>query len=75
MTLERPVREAVFAAPAERGDRDRIRRAQTAAARQFQVTASGPQVSGWQGRTLGRRAANCRLRIVSAEVDVAGGPP
>ncbi|MEU3407670.1 hypothetical protein ABZ766_27505 [Streptomyces sp. NPDC006670] len=73
MTVERAVREAVFAAPAERGDRDRMRRAHAAASRQFQVTASGPEVWGWQGRTLGRRAGDCWLRIVSAEVDKAGG--
>lgn len=73
MTVERTVREAVFAAPAERGDRERMRRAHAAAARQFQVSASGPQVWGWQGRTLGRRAGDCWLRLVSADVGRAGG--
>ncbi|MET9735167.1 hypothetical protein ABZZ79_32380 [Streptomyces sp. NPDC006458] len=47
--------------------------AHTAAARQFEVSASGPEVWGWQGRTLGRRAGDCWLRVVSAAVDKAGG--
>ncbi|WP_233448000.1 MULTISPECIES: hypothetical protein [Streptomyces] len=71
--MERAAAEAVFVAPAERGDRERMRRAHAAAARQFQVAASGPEVWGWQGRTLGRRAGHCWLRIVSAQVDKAGG--
>ncbi|MET9694959.1 hypothetical protein ABZY81_42390 [Streptomyces sp. NPDC006514] len=50
-----------------------MRRAHAAAARQFQVSASGTEVWGWQGRTLGRRAGDCWLRVVSAEVDKAGG--
>lgn len=73
MTVEPVVRETVFAAPTEEDDRDRMRRAHAAAARQFQVSASGPEVSGWQGRTLGRRAADCWLRVVAAAVDKAGG--
>lgn len=73
MTVERAVREAVFVAPAERDDRERMRRAHAAAAGQFQVSTSGPEVWGWQGRTLGRRAGDCWLRIVSADVGKAGG--
>ncbi|MFI1765272.1 hypothetical protein ACH41H_24875 [Streptomyces sp. NPDC020800] len=73
MTVERAVQEAVFVAPAERDERERMRRAHAAAARQLQVSASGPEVWGWQGRTLGRRAGDCWLRIVTAEVDKAGG--
>ncbi|MFH0180740.1 hypothetical protein ACIA6D_41845 [Streptomyces cacaoi] len=73
MTVERAVRDAVFVAPAEREERDRMRRAHAAAAKQLQVSASGPEVWGWQGRTLGRRAGDCWLRIVSAEADKAGG--
>lgn len=71
--MERALPEAVFVAPTERGNRERMRRAHAAAAQQFQVPASGPQVWGWQGRTLGRRAGDCWLRVVSAEVDKAGG--
>ncbi|MET9728822.1 hypothetical protein [Streptomyces zaomyceticus] len=33
-----------------------MRRAHVSAARAFLVTVSGPEVWGWQGRTLGRRA-------------------
>ncbi|MFE3995486.1 hypothetical protein ACFXPW_27860 [Streptomyces goshikiensis] len=73
MTVERAVREAVFVAPTEREERERMRRAHAAAAKQLQVSASGPEVWGWQGRTLGRRAGDCWLRIVSAEADKAGG--
>ncbi|MGW4108741.1 hypothetical protein [Streptomyces sp. NPDC004976] len=73
MTVERAVREGVFVAPTERGERERMQRAHAAAARQFQVAASGPEVWGWQGRTLGRRAGDCWLRVVSAEADKAGG--
>ncbi|MFI0928668.1 hypothetical protein ACH4TP_32920 [Streptomyces sp. NPDC021012] len=50
-----------------------MRHAHAAAAQQFQVPASGPEVWGWQGRTLGRRAGDCWLRVVSAAVDKAGG--
>ncbi|MEW2635698.1 hypothetical protein AB0903_29695 [Streptomyces sp. NPDC048389] len=73
MTVEPAVREAVFTAPAEHDERERMRRAHAAAARQFQVSASGPEVWGWQGRTLGRRAGHCWLRVVAAAVDKAGG--
>jgi hypothetical protein len=73
VTVEPAVREAVFTAPAEHDDRERMRRAHAAAARQFQVSASGPEVWGWQGRTLGRRAGHCWLRVVAATVDKAGG--
>ncbi|MFD4210210.1 hypothetical protein ACFWRG_29955 [Micromonospora tulbaghiae] len=73
MTVERAVRQAVFVAPAKRGEVDRMRRAHASAAQQFRVSATGPEVWGWQGRTLGRRAGDCWLRIVSAEVDKAGG--
>lgn len=71
--MEPAVREAVFTAPTERGDRERMRRAHATAALQFQVSGSGPDVWGWQGRTLGRRAGNCWLRVVSAAPDKAGG--
>ncbi|MGW4548520.1 hypothetical protein ACWEN4_19420 [Streptomyces violaceorubidus] len=67
------MQQAVFVAPAERDEIERMRRAHAAAARQFHVAVSGPEVWGWQGRTLGRRAGDCWLRIVSAEVDKAGG--
>ncbi|WP_327378792.1 hypothetical protein OG393_33310 (plasmid) [Streptomyces sp. NBC_01216] len=50
-----------------------MRRAHATAALQFQVSGSGPDVWGWQGRTLGRRAGNCWLRVVSAAPDKAGG--
>ncbi|MEV7157041.1 hypothetical protein AB0N77_20825 [Streptomyces misionensis] len=71
--MERAARQVVFVAPSERDERDRMRRAHAAAARQFRVSASGPEVWGWQGRTLGRRAGGCWLRIVSAEASKAGG--
>ncbi|CAL9651381.1 hypothetical protein SUDANB120_06636 (plasmid) [Streptomyces sp. enrichment culture] len=73
MTVERAVRQTVFAAPAERGELYRMRRAHAAAAKRFWVSASGPEVWGWQGRTLGRRAGDCRLRTVCAGVGKAGG--
>ncbi|WP_239085289.1 hypothetical protein [Streptomyces halstedii] len=73
MTVGRAVRQAVFVAPTERDELDRMRRAHAAAAMQFRVSASGPEVWGWQGRTLGRRAGDCWLRIVSAEAGKAGG--
>ncbi|MFG2836059.1 hypothetical protein ACGFZH_11740 [Streptomyces zaomyceticus] len=50
-----------------------MRRAHATAALQFQVSGSGPEVWGWQGRTLGRRAGNCWLRVVCAAPDKAGG--
>ncbi|ALO13585.1 hypothetical protein AQF52_8003 [Streptomyces venezuelae] len=71
--MEPTVREAVFVAPAEQDDRDRMRRAHAAAAQQFQVSASGLEVWGWQGRTLGRRAGDCWLRVVSTSKDKVGG--
>ncbi|MFH9561251.1 hypothetical protein ACH4K7_33460 [Streptomyces globisporus] len=71
--MEQAAPQAVFTAPADREDRDRMRRAHAAAAHHFQVTASGPEVWGWQGRTLGRRAGDCWLRLVSAEAGKAGG--
>lgn len=71
--MERTVREAVFTAPTERDEQGRMRGAHAAAAQQFRVSASGPEVWGWQGRTLGRRAGDCWLRIVSAEASKAGG--
>ncbi|WP_394426500.1 hypothetical protein [Streptomyces sp. SGAir0957] len=71
--MEPTAREAVFAAPTEQDDMERMRRAHAAAARQFQVPASGPEVWGWQGRTLGRRAGDCWLRVVAAAVDKASG--
>ncbi|MGO4636113.1 hypothetical protein AB4225_35125 [Streptomyces sp. 2RAF24] len=50
-----------------------MRRAHATAAQQLHMAASGPEVWGWQGRTLGRRAGDCWLRIVSAKGDKAGG--
>ncbi|MFB7513179.1 hypothetical protein [Streptomyces sp. NPDC056144] len=50
-----------------------MRGAHAAAARQLLVSASGPEVWGWQGRTLGRRAGDCWPRIVSVAKDKAGG--
>lgn len=57
---------AVFVPPHERDDQVRMRRAHAAAARTFKVTATGPSVWGWQGRTLGRRAGQWWLRLVCA---------
>ncbi|MFC7965498.1 hypothetical protein [Streptomyces cinereoruber] len=42
--MDRAVRQAVFVAPAERDERERMRRAHAAAAQQFRVSASGPEV-------------------------------
>ncbi|MFD7962318.1 hypothetical protein ACFV5J_16100 [Streptomyces zaomyceticus] len=50
-----------------------MRRAHASAARAFLVTVSGPEVWGWQGRTLGRRAGTDWLRVVSAPVAKQGG--
>ncbi|WP_436994070.1 hypothetical protein [Streptomyces sp. enrichment culture] len=50
-----------------------MRDAHAAAARSLQVTASGPEVWGWQGRTLSRRAGSCWLRVVAAPVAKQGG--
>lgn len=58
------VREPVFGAPAEHNETGRMRRAHEAAALHFQTAASGPEVWGWQGRTRGRRADDCWLRVV-----------
>ncbi|MEU8543073.1 hypothetical protein AB0C52_24330 [Streptomyces sp. NPDC048717] len=55
---------AVFVPPHDRDDQVRMRRAHAAAARTLQVTATGPDVWGWQGRTLGRRAGQWWLRLV-----------
>ncbi|MFD7134518.1 hypothetical protein [Streptomyces sp. NPDC059894] len=73
MTVEPAVRETVFTAPKEPDDRERMRRAHATAAQRFQVSASGPEVWGWQGRTLGRRTGACWLRVVAAAMDKAGG--
>ncbi|MEU6523647.1 hypothetical protein ABZ892_12675 [Streptomyces sp. NPDC046924] len=68
-----PAQAAVFAAPSARDEQTRMREAHAAAARSLQVTASGPEVWGWQGRTLSRRAGNCWLRVVAAPVAKQGG--
>lgn len=65
--------ETVFTAPSERDERVRMRRAHASAARTFLVTVSGPEVWGWQGRTLGRRAGTDWLRVVSTPVAKQGG--
>ena len=65
--------ETVFTAPSERDERVRMRRAHASAARASLVTVSGPEVWGWQGRTLGRRAGTDWLRVVSAPVAKQGG--
>ncbi|MFJ6783840.1 hypothetical protein [Streptomyces yangpuensis] len=70
---EPEAQEAVFAPPAEKSDRQRMRRAHRQAAQAFSVTASGPEAWGWQGRTLGRRAGRWWLRLVSAPADKRGG--
>ncbi|MGW2081248.1 hypothetical protein ACWCOW_30670 [Streptomyces sp. NPDC001939] len=64
---------AVFAAPRDRADQVRMRRAHTAAARRLRVTATGPEVWGWQGRTLGRRADRWWLRLLCEPADRLGG--
>jgi hypothetical protein len=46
VTVGRAVRQAVFAAPAERDELDRMRRAHAAAAKQFRVSASGRRYGG-----------------------------
>ncbi|WP_235023949.1 hypothetical protein [Streptomyces sp. WAC05374] len=46
-----------------------MRRAHAAAARALKVTATGPDVWGWQGRTLGRKAGRWWLRLVCAPQD------
>ncbi|MFF7443274.1 hypothetical protein [Streptomyces sp. NPDC008122] len=63
----------VFTAPEAAEDAARMRRALTTAARGLQVTPVGPEVWGWQGRTLGRRAGTSWLRVVSAPSEKAGG--
>lgn len=73
MTVEGAARQAVFAAPAECDELDRMRDAHATAAKQFRVSVSGPEVWGWQGRTVGRRAGDCWLRVVCAERDKVGG--
>lgn len=76
---------AVFTAPAERIDHDRMVHAHIAAARELNVATSGSSVRGWQqGRTLGRRADRYWLRLryhrapdppgVPPDVELAGGP-
>ncbi|MFI1712554.1 hypothetical protein [Streptomyces litmocidini] len=67
------MRTPVFTAPDAAEDVARMRRAFTAAARGLQVTPTGPEVWGWRGRTLGRRAGTSWLRIVCAPSGKAGG--
>ncbi|MEU6310655.1 hypothetical protein [Streptomyces sp. NPDC047014] len=61
--------QAVFAPPAETSGRRRMRRAHERAALVLSVSASGPEAWGWNGRTLGRRAGQYWLRLVSAPAD------
>lgn len=63
----------VFTAPDAAEDVARMRCAFEAAARAFQVTPSGPETWGWQGRTLGRRVGTSWLRVVSTPSEKAGG--
>ncbi|MGW4348636.1 hypothetical protein ACWEL8_26665 [Streptomyces sp. NPDC004690] len=67
------VREAVFTALAQHDERERARYAHAAAARPFLVSAAGREVWGWRGRPLGRRAGDCRPRVLADAVDQAGG--
>ncbi|MGW4322665.1 hypothetical protein ACWEMW_26285 [Streptomyces sp. NPDC004684] len=67
------VREAVCTAPTQHDDRERTRYAHAAAARPFLVSAAGREVWGWRGRHLGRRAGDCRPRVLADAVDQAGG--
>ncbi|MET9778825.1 hypothetical protein ABZ023_32015 [Streptomyces sp. NPDC006367] len=60
---------AVFVPPHDRDDQVRMRHAHAAAARTFKATPTGPDVWGWQGRTLGRRAGQWWLRLVCAPED------
>ncbi|MET7740300.1 hypothetical protein [Streptomyces sp. NPDC005385] len=64
---------AVFTAPAQRIDHERMVRAHAAAARELNVTASGSFVWGWQGRTLGRRADRYWLRLLCSPLEKEGG--
>lgn len=64
---------AVFTAPAAAKDVTRMRHALAAAARGLHVVPAGPEVWGWQGRTLGRRAGASWLRVVSVPAEKAGG--
>ncbi|MET8183762.1 hypothetical protein [Streptomyces sp. NPDC005336] len=64
---------AVFTAPAQRTDHERMVRAHAAAARELNVTASGSFVWGWQGRTLGRRADRYWLRLLCSPLEKEGG--
>ncbi|MFI9210296.1 hypothetical protein ACIGW7_19430 [Streptomyces sp. NPDC053253] len=63
----------VFTPPAAAEDAARVRLALRAAARGLQVTPSGPEVWGWRGRTLGRRAGTNWLRVVSVLSEKSGG--
>ncbi|MFG3126716.1 hypothetical protein ACGFZU_03285 [Streptomyces tendae] len=64
---------AVFTAPGQRTDHERMVRAHAAAARELNVTASGSFVWGWQGRTLGRRADRYWLRLLCSPLEKEGG--
>ncbi|MBL1110573.1 hypothetical protein JK361_39545 [Streptomyces sp. 5-8] len=66
-------RTAVFVPPSQRDDQVRMRRAHAAAARKFGVEATGPEVWGWQGRTISRRAGRWWLRLLSVPEDKRGG--
>ncbi|MGW6388955.1 hypothetical protein ACWFR1_00320 [Streptomyces sp. NPDC055103] len=63
----------VFSAPEDATDRARMRRALAAAARLLAVRSEGAEVWGWRGRTLGRRAGDRWLRVVSALKEKQGG--
>ncbi|WP_435260466.1 hypothetical protein [Streptomyces sp. 1222.5] len=60
---------AVFVPPHARDDQVRMRHAHATAARMFKVAPTGPDVWGWQGRTLGRQAGQWWLRLVCAPQD------
>ncbi|MFD3997477.1 hypothetical protein [Streptomyces sp. NPDC058583] len=64
---------AVFGAPENAVDRERMRRAHVAAAQLLAVRPEGAEVWGWQGRSLGRRAGDRWLRVVSASKEKRGG--
>lgn len=68
----------MYSPPSNDADTERMTGAHDAAASDLGVTPTGPITWGWHGRTLGRRALHpeqgaCRLRVVSAPVERAGG--
>ncbi|WP_395297195.1 hypothetical protein ACF9IK_29980 [Kitasatospora hibisci] len=63
----------VFTPPGAADERQRMQRAHAAAARTLRVEPTGPEVWGWQGRTLSRRAGRWWLRLVCASQERGGG--